>query len=1033
MQFRILGPLQVLAEGRPIEAGAPKQRALLAFLLIHANQVVSADRILEEVWGGDPPPGDRKTLQVHISKLRKALAAGGDSGAAPLRTEGAGYLLEVAPDDLDATRFERLWRRARADLEVDPGHAAADLGRALGLWRGPALADFAYEPFAQSEIRRLEDLRLSALEDAMDAALALGREAEILPRLEGLCDEHPLRERLRGQLMVAFFRLGRQAEALRTCSDLRRLLTEELGIELSPQLRDLEDRILLHDAGLLPAPRPAVTAHQLPVRLTSFVGRWREQAALQAMLLEHRLVTVTGVGGVGKTSLAIEAARDASVDHPDGTWLVRLAALGDPGLVASHVAGALGLSLPGNADPTNALVTYLGDRRALLILDNCEHLVEAVARLADGLLRGARELRILATSRVPLHVDGEAVFSLPPLAVPAEQADGREVGESPAVRLLVDRAALRRPEFAVDPANAGALSTICRRAEGIPLAIELAAARLPSLSVHELARGMDEQLELLTVGGRTADPRQQTLNAALEWSYRLLAADEQGALRRVAVFRHGFDLDAAEAVIGDEPGARSRVADLLSRLVEASLLQVEVADGATCYRMLEPVRQYGARRLEEAGEDRVIRRRHAEHFAERAAPLADYEESGRWTDLLRVGGSIADDCRAAIAWGVAEGAADIALRVATFLTAYWAVITATREGFTALRSVLQVAPREPSPQRLRALYYCATFALGLNEPADAWLEELQGSASALGTPEAQSQAAGATGYLAFARGDLEEAVRLLTDAYQKAMHSGWSPMRDGVDLAECLIRVGRLDEADRVLDDLHRWVSQSEKEKHSEHFVTITRGMVAFCRGDLMRAERMLEEGVREFGREGSLGGQTESMLYLAWIALDLGKERRARMLAERTLATARRHARIFHEATSLWLLARLALHRGEVAEARARLEECTDVARRRREGFILAMGLFVWADLAHAEADLERSARLFGAAERALADIPHIMPPSIGARYERILEGLRRSIGPATIASLLKEGALLSPDEAVRLATAGPAPAPTTAGEGGG
>ncbi|HSQ38478.1 MAG TPA: BTAD domain-containing putative transcriptional regulator, partial [Acidimicrobiia bacterium] len=667
MQFRILGPLQVLAAGHPIDPGAPKQRALLAFLLIHANQVVSTDRILEEVWAGDPPPGGAKTLQVHISKLRKALASGGPPEPGPLRTDGAGYVLEVAPDDLDAALFERLWRRARSDLEANPGHAAADLRRALGLWRGPALADFTYEAFAQAEIRRLEELRLTALEDAIEADLALGREAEALPRLETLCDEHPLRERLRGQLMVALFRLGRQTEALRACSDLRRLLGEELGIELSPQLRDLEDRILLHDAGLLHAPRPEVTAHELPRRLTSFVGRWREQAALQAMLLEHRLVTVTGIGGVGKTSLAVEAARDALVDHPDGTWLVRLAALSDPGLLPAQVAGALGLNPPGDADPTGALAAYLGDRRALLILDNCEHLLEGAAPLAEALLRRCSELRILATSRAPLRIDGEAVFSLPPLAVPADHADRREAADSPAVQLLVQRAALRQPGFDLDEGNAGPLAIICRRVAGLPLAIELAAARLPSLPVEELARGMDEQLELLTVGSRTADPRQQTLDATLDWSYRLLTDAEQAALRRAAVFRSGFDLAAAEAVMSDEPAYRSRVADLLSRLVEASLLTVEVGGGTTTYRMLEPVRQYGTRRLHDAGEEGQIRRQHAEYFAERAAPLADYEETGRWIDLLRVGGSITDDCRAAIAWGATAGAGETALRLAASL------------------------------------------------------------------------------------------------------------------------------------------------------------------------------------------------------------------------------------------------------------------------------------------------------------------------------------------------------------------------------
>jgi predicted ATPase/DNA-binding SARP family transcriptional activator len=1030
MQFRILGPLQVLAEGRPIEAGAPKQRALLAFLLIHANRVVSADRILEEVWAGDPPPGDRKTLQVHISKLRKALAAGADSGTAPLRTEGAGYLLEVGPDDLDATRFERLWRRARADLEVNPGHAAAELRRALGLWRGPALADFAYETFAQSEIRRLEDLRLGALEDAMDAALALGREAEILPHLEALCDEHPLRERLRGQLMVALFRLGRQAEALRACSNLRRLLTEELGIELSPQLHDLEDRILLHDAGLLHAPRPSATAHELPLRLTTFVGRWKEQAALQDMLAEHRLVTVTGVGGVGKTSLAIEAAREARVDHPDGTWLVALAALTDPGLVAAQVTGGLGLSPLGGTDAAGALTAYLVDRRALLVLDNCEHLAEAVARLADRLLRRCPELRILATSRLPLRLEGEAVFSLPPLPVPADEADPGQVAASPAVQLLVQRAALRQPGFALDETNAGPLSTICRRAAGIPLAIELAAARLPSLSVEELAQGMDEQLELLTVGSQTADPRQHTLDAALGWSYRLLAENEQRALRRASVFHGGFDLAAAEAVISDEPTTRGRVADLLSRLVEASLLNVRVEDGAATYSLLEPVRQYGVRRLQEAGEAQQTHRRHAEHFAARVASLPGFEESGRWTELMRVGKLIIDDCRAAIAWGVAGGAGETSLRLAASLTPYWRSVTALREGFGALSAALRVTPREPTPQRLRALFDCASFAVGANESADEWLDELQEWATALGTRAAYAQAVGARGLVAFVRGNLEEAVPLLWEAYRSAAVAGPPAVLLGVDLAECLTRVGRLDEADELLDELHRLVSQSRAEAHDDLFITITRGMVAFARGDLARAEPMLEEGVREFGRQASLNGQMESMLYLAWIALDLGKDRRARMLADRCLATARRQARSLHEATSLWILARLALHRGELAEARARLQECTDVARRRRESFVLAMALFVWADLTHAAGNPERSARLFGAAGGALAAIPHIMPPTIGIRYDRIMDELRQSLGEGILNSLLSEGERLTPDEAVTLATAQDDPAAASAGQ---
>lgn len=1013
MQFRILGPLQVLAGGRPLEPGAPKQRALLAYLLIHANQVVQPDRILEELWPERQPDGGVKTLQVHVSKLRKALSAGGRN---VLRTDGSGYVLEIGPNDLDAARFERLWRRARSDLDTNPARAAADLQRAEGLWRGPPLADFTYEPFAQSEIRRLEELRLGCIEDRIEADLALGRQAEVLDRLEALITEHPLRERLRGQLMVALYRLGRQVDALRSFTDLRRLLGEELGIEPSPALFDLEDRILLHDTGLAAQPVPAEAVDRLPVRLTSFVGRWRHKGRVRALLAEHRLVTITGVGGVGKSSLAVEVARDAVPEHPDGVWMADLAPLDDGRLVEAEIAGALGVGRRPDVPVVETLVGYLRDRRGLLLLDNCEHLIDGVAGLADRLLRECPDLLILATSRRELGIDGEAPLLLQPLAFPDVGAGFADVAGSPAVQLLVERAQLKRPGFALTESNAGAVAVVCRRVAGIPLALELAAARLQSMSPAEMAGRMDDQFDLLTAGSRAGEPRQRTLEATMDWSYRLLAADERALLRRSAPFRGGFQLDAAEAVTTDIVVPLRKVADLLGRLVEASLMSAESSAGKTVYSMLEPVRQYGLRLLEDSGESDEIRRRHAGFFSDRAALLPGHFHAGRWTELMQQGKEISDDCREALNWALEAGQGDKALQLAASLGPFWAVAGATVEGFAAINTALAAAPARPTDDRILALDHCARFAIGIGEPADPWLDELDEWAEKLGTDEVFGRASGTRGLLAFARGDLNSALGLLADAYERDRRAESGQVR-GVLLAECYIRVGQLDEAEQILTELDKL--ESGRDEYGNHWITVAQGMLAFCRGDLAAAEHHLERAVAEFGRQRSGSGQMESMMYLGWVALDLGKERRARMLAERSLALARREADVLYEATNLWLLARLALRRGELAEARARLEACTDVARRRRESVSLALALFVWADLAAHEGKPERSAGLFGAARQALAAIPHIMPPSIGRGYDETIEKLCSAIGEDSVESLMAAGAEISPANAVEFALA--------------
>ena len=541
LEFRLLGPLEVLAGGDRVPVPGAKERSLLALLLLHAGRVVSADRLLAELWGERLPEDPANALQTRVAKLRRALGQAGARGL--LASRRPGYVLEVAPEQVDVHRFERLLAEARRTA-VTAG-ASGRFEEALALWRGPALADFANEGFAQAEIGRLEELRLVAVEGRLDTELAAGNHAELVGELEALAAAHPLRERFRAQLMVAMYRSGRQADALAAYRAARAVLAGELGIDPSPELRQLEQAILVQDPSLA-APEPlAGPAGNLPSRLTSFVGRRADLERVQRLLAGRRLVTLTGPGGVGKTSLALAAAAAAG-RHRGGVWLVELASLADPSLVATVVAGALELrdtlgGVAGQAPlpPLERLVQFAQEGDRLLVLDNCEHLVQACAELAETLLRAAPGLRILATSRERLGVPGEALWPVAPLELPGEALSPEALAGFDVVRLFLDRAAAVRPGFALDAATAPAVARICRRLDGLPLAVELAAARVRSLPVTEIAARLDDRLALLTGGPRTAASRQQALRATLDWSYRLLAEPERRLFSRLAVFAGG--------------------------------------------------------------------------------------------------------------------------------------------------------------------------------------------------------------------------------------------------------------------------------------------------------------------------------------------------------------------------------------------------------------------------------------------------------------------------------------------------------------
>jgi predicted ATPase/DNA-binding SARP family transcriptional activator len=688
VDFRILGSVEVIDGGTARDLGGLRERTLLARLLLSAGQVVSADRLAEDLWSGKPPPHCMATLRVYISRLRRALGP----GATALLTQPPGYRMVISAGDLDADRFDRLVAAARQDLAAGrTAAAAAALREALGLWHGSPLSDVADFAFARAEVVRLQEAKLAAMEDLVEADLACGRHAALTSELDGLVAAHPLRERLCGQRMLALYRCGRQADALQAYQALRVRLADELGIDPNPALHRLQEAILRQEPGLdwVPPAEPAEPARpdraggpaggpggadglsretegnragtiggqldsagrpaqpggafvpplagsRLPAETTSFIGRESELATIEDLLGLSRLLTLTGPSGSGKTRLALRAGAQAVGRFRDGVWLVELAPVTSQDLVTAVVASALSVRDEPGLPLTECILGHLREREALLIVDNCEHVLDAAGELIATLLRACPALRVLATSQSRLGLTGEASWPVPPLILPDPAAtDPQVVAQAEAVRLLRDRAALARPGFTLTAQNASAVSEICRRLDGIPLALELAAARLNALSPGQLAARIDDRFRLLAGGGRGGLTRHRTLQAAIEWSHDLLSETEQICFRRLAVFSGGCTLEAAEAVCPDAALRAEEIFETVTALVDRSLLTTEERCGSMRYGMLESIHQFARRQLERAGESAELSRRHLDWLLGYARQ-ADLEgpDQGAWLDLL---------------------------------------------------------------------------------------------------------------------------------------------------------------------------------------------------------------------------------------------------------------------------------------------------------------------------------------------------------------------------------------------------------------
>ncbi|MET0607589.1 MAG: BTAD domain-containing putative transcriptional regulator, partial [Gaiellaceae bacterium] len=555
LQVRLLGPFEVVVDGKPVDVPGAKRQALVACLALRAGRVVGTDTLVEALWGSDLPAAPRNAVQHHVTRLRRAL------GADAIRLATDGYALEDAV--VDAAEFEELVAAARAALRAgDAAGAAATIAEALCLWRGPALLGLPHSTWATAEAGRLDALRLDALEERFEAALALGEHAELVPPIRAALEESPFRERLWGQLMLALYRSGRQADALEVFQEARRVLSEQLALEPGPGLRRLQEAILAHDPAIAPVPPAPRRRGNLPSPSTSFVDREAELAQVCQLLREHRLVTLCGPPGVGKSRLALEAARSLERDFRGDAWHVGLSGARGAADVVGLVARAVDVR---GANPLAQVVARFRDSDAILVFDACEHVLEEAVRVMEALLTGCPGVRLLATSRQVLHLPAEVRVAVEPLAIPHE-GSGDAVA-FPAVELFTARARAARPGFELTDEDAWLAAEISRLVDGLPLAIELAAARVNVLGLAELHALVTHRLELL--GERpTSDPGRAALGTLVEWSYDLLHGDEKTLLHHVAVHRGGAPLPALVAAGAGHGLDEVTVIQLLGTLVD---------------------------------------------------------------------------------------------------------------------------------------------------------------------------------------------------------------------------------------------------------------------------------------------------------------------------------------------------------------------------------------------------------------------------------------------------------------------------------
>jgi predicted ATPase/DNA-binding SARP family transcriptional activator len=922
MEFRVLGPFEVIDDGAFVALSAPKQRALLAVLLLRAGATVSGHRLINDLWE-QPPVSARKVLQTYISKLRRLLPDG------MLLTRPTGYTLLLDPDDLDAAKFERLVVRAGGASGAED--EAALLSQALGLWSGSALEDFTDEPFAQPEIVRLESLHRKALVRRCELDLQAGRHLAVLGELEALVQDRPTDETIRGQLMLALYRSGRQADALRVFREGWRTLVDELGVKPSDPLCRLHGAILRHDPSLdvgrtagspdefnavtvLDSSRPEQVwrPRASRPRATTFVGRQHELSRLRHLSRDgvSRLITLTGATGAGKTRLAAELTSELEAQFPDGATTVDLTSVSDPQLVASAIRAALQLR-PGEPEEATATVAqYLSSRKQLLVLDNFEHLLAAAGLVAE-LLERAAGLTVVVTSRVPLQTSRENLVPVAPLRVPQAGSAPDVVAATDAVVLFLDRARVARPGFQPTEAAMITVGELCTRLDGLPLALELAAARVDLLSPAAILARLDGQLDLLA-NDRAAQPeRHHSLRAALEVSYDLLDPREQQVFRELSIFAGGFTLSTAEDVVA---GGHPLLVDVVRSLLTANLLHPAGSPGdEPRFEMLQTVRSYGQARLDRTNRKPHLVDAHAKAL-QRLAQEAETELRGpdqvRWQDLVE---AELPNIRQALQWAEGGGNVDVGLFTAAGLWRFWQVRGHTHEARRHVEAQL-ASPSGTAEARAAGHLTVAQCAFVQGDLAAVREHVAAGMEVYRSRDDNHSSAFGLMllGASTGLEGDTGHGSSLLHEALELAVAADDSWL-----VASCLGYLGmvastegRYVEARHRLEDGLRGVRELGDTRLVGWFLTWL-GRVAIASRDLVRAKRRFEEALTWARRLADAWSETWALQGLAGVAIQDAALAEAADLLVESLASARRAQSRPATATALGLLAKVAFTGG--------------------------------------------------------------------------------------------------------------------------
>jgi predicted ATPase/DNA-binding SARP family transcriptional activator len=968
MDVRVLGPVEASVDGRPIALGGGKPRALLALLALNAGSSVSAARLIDGLWGEQPPATASKLVQVYVSQLRKALAASADG--AEIVTRRHGYELRVGAGTVDAERFERLL-------------AAGAAREALELWRGPPLDDVADEPFAGAEIRRLDELRLAALELAIEHDLNKGRHRDVIAELEALVAAEPLRERLHELLMLALYRSGRQADALAAYRQARDVLVEQLGLEPGPSLRELEQAILGHDpridarrstvdlrSGVLSAwsISPAALADRgLPFPPNRTIGRDHDVDAVAERLRSGsvRLLTLTGPGGVGKTRLALESARAVKNDFADGAHFVSLAALTRPQDVPAAIVTTLEIIVLSGESPAAAVERFLTVKHLLLVVDNFEQIL-AAAPFIGGLLAMCPKLTVLATSREPLGLAAEERYPVSPLALPLPGTgdDPETLASVDAVALFSERARAHDPDFDLADGNAAVVAEICRRLDGLPLAIELAAARCNLLSPREIAERLDASLATLAAGPRDAPARQQTLRATIDWSHELLSDGDKACFAAFAVFAGGATVTAAETITGAE-------LDTLDRLVAKSLLvRHPYAHAPTRLAMLETVRAHARERYAASADRDAVDERHyryyralvERHGSERALWGRDREQH-----LAQLDSDI-DNLHAGLRWAVHECDAERALAMVAALGWYSLIRDRYADAVHWIDRALGIPGADHHPAiRAHALFtkVMALFPIGRSIAEAGVVAELEAIATALADPTITS--------------------RVLQLRARQA-------------------QIGRRSNAaDALADEALHWAQTSGDEweiARASFEKVIEAPTITELLERVDRAASLLDDVGNTHDLASMFAGAPYGALYL-------GSDREAIELAERAIPIVREHGTPYHSMMLCGNLGLAALMTGDTERATHAFREELTLCRELVVLPLASEGLNGLAALAAMRGEDDRAARLAGAAAAHRYGEPE---DAVDARLTAsFLQPARSRIGPDAWNAAVREGASLS------------------------